>query len=125
MINSVRRKEFEYLLIKGKWIHSGSLSFKYLEIKDQNKIQGRFAFISSGKVLKKATERNLFKRRGRYIINKNKHTLKEGLIGGFFAKKGITELSFKELEKEILSLLKTAGALINTSVKQEQADRFN
>jgi len=70
-----------------------------------NKGTPKFSFVVSKKVAAKAVERNRIKRRGYEAINE---LLKKGFnkkSGVFFAKKGISKLTFKELKEEIKSLL--------------------
>ena len=56
---------FENILKKGKAYRSQHLLLKTLEIKNIKKSQ--FYFVVSGKIIKKAIKRNLFKRQGRHI----------------------------------------------------------
>lgn len=66
-----------------------------------------FYFVVSGKIIKKAVKRNLFKRRGRSITRTS--GAKDGCIGAFFAKKGAGALEFEDMKKEVLDLMKKAG----------------
>ncbi|MEI6296760.1 MAG: ribonuclease P protein component [bacterium] len=99
----IKKEYFEELLKKGKSAFSPLLSVKYLSNRQGKSI---FGFVISSKVAKKATERNLFKRRCRHIIKKNLPLIKDGLTLSFFAKPGVTKLSFAELENEITLLLR-------------------
>lgn len=107
---------FNDVLKKGKSYHSPHLSLKILNVRSStsnttsNTInKSSFYFVVSGKVIKKAVKRNLFKRRGRSIVRSS--GAKGGYIGAFFAKKGTGSLEFAELKKEILDLIKKAGIL--------------
>ena len=66
----------------------------------------RFAFVISTKIDKRATKRNLVKRRLREIIRLNLKNMKSGYDILIIAKKGIVEKSYQELEKELSYLLK-------------------
>jgi len=95
---------FENILKKGKVYHSPHLLLRVLEIENIKK--SRFYFVVSGKIIKKAVKRNLFKRQGKHTIRSIK--TKEGRIAVFFAKKGAGALEFAELKKEIISLIEKA-----------------
>ena len=69
-----------------------------------------FYFVVSGKIIKKANKRNLFKRRGRHITRSQK--TKDGNIAIFFAKKGAGDLEFNDFKVEILDLMQKSGILI-------------
>ena len=93
---------FPHILKGGKTTSSEHLSFRFVPTKAP---ESRFSFVVSGKISKKATERNLLKRRG-YVIIKNNNTLKKIPIAGvFFAKNGSTKLSYTALKQEINGLL--------------------
>lgn len=110
MQSKINREIFDNLLKKGKNTHSPLLSLRYMPILDNQPLSS-FSFVISGKIAKKATERNLFKRRGRHIIRKLKNKINNGFVGAFFAKSGSTKVSFSEIEKEIESLLAKSGIL--------------
>ncbi|MFQ5661670.1 MAG: ribonuclease P protein component [Candidatus Paceibacteria bacterium] len=95
---------FNEVLKKGKSYHSPHVSLKVLSVARSEK--SSFYFVVSGKVIKKAVKRNLFKRRGRSIARQS--GAKPGYVGAFFAKKGAGALEFAEFKAEILDLLKKA-----------------
>ena len=95
---------FENILKKGKAYRSQHLLLKTLEIKNIKKSQ--FYFVVSGKIIKKAIKRNLFKRQGRHITRCVK--TKNCCIAIFFAKKGTGDLKFAELKEEAFDLMKKA-----------------
>lgn len=68
-----------------------------------------FYFVVSGKIIKKANKRNIFKRRGSHIIRSC--NVKNGYTGVFFAKKGIHALEYVNFKQEILDLLKKSSIL--------------
>ena len=94
-------------------------SFKILNVLNRvsntTDSKSQFYFVVSGKIIKKAVKRNLFKRRGRSIAKSS--GAKPGYVGAFFAKKGAGELEFSELKEEILDLMKKAG-ILNKSINQ-------
>lgn len=111
MRTSAKREEFDILLKTRTVFNSPSLSLRVVKSTKSDKDLSRFSFVSSGKILKKAVDRNLFKRRGRHILRKLKDKLKNGHVGAFFVKKGLSELEFEGLEREIISLLGKSGIL--------------
>lgn len=68
-----------------------------------------FYFVVSGKIIKKAVKRNLFKRRGRHIARSQK--TKDGYIAIFFAKKGVGAMEHADFKAEILDLMEKADIL--------------
>ena len=72
--------------------------------------KSKFYFVVSGKIIKKAVKRNLFKRRGRHITKSAK--TKNGYIAVFFAKKGAGNLEYLDFKAEILDLIEKVGILI-------------
>ena len=95
---------FPEILKKGKCQHSPHMSIKILSASDIGK--SKFYFVVSGKIIKKAVKRNLFKRRGRSVARQS--VAKYGYIGVFFAKKGAGELKFTEFKTEALDLMEKA-----------------
>lgn len=111
MLNKERRltkKEVEETIKKGKSLQSPLLSFKYLI---NLKGDSRFAFVISSKISKSAVSRNLFKRRCRAIIKKNLDKIKDKGNFIFFAKKGILDRSYRELEGDLVGLLEKSKML--------------
>lgn len=90
----------------GKNISSEHFSFRF--VKTPGMRESRFSFVVSGKVSKKATERNLLKRRGYAIIQNNDALKQISVAGVFFAKSGATKLSYNDLKQEINDLLTRA-----------------
>lgn len=100
---------FPEVLKYGKGFHSLHMSIKALYIPKIDK--SVFYFVVSGKIIKKAVKRNLFKRRGRHITQSVK--TKDGYIAVFFAKKGAENLEYADYKAEILNLIQKSGILIN------------
>ena len=103
------KKLFPEVLKKGISSHSPHMSIKVLSVPDIGK--STFYFVVSGKIIKKAVKRNLFKRRGRHITRSVK--TKDGYIAIFFAKKGAGALEYEEFKSEILLLLEKAKLLVS------------
>lgn len=105
----IRKTEFPRDFRKGKTYHTPRT---VLFIAPQNKQDAtKYAFITPAKVSKKATERNLLRRRGYYAIQKIKTRIPKGYFCVFSFKKGCATLSYKEIEKEIHQLLASAHLL--------------
>lgn len=98
---------FGHVLKSGGSYHSPHLSLRALYMPDIRK--SAFYFVVSGKIIKKAVKRNLFKRRGRHITRSIK--TKDGYIAVFFAKKGAGALKFANFKAEVLDLMKKTGIL--------------
>lgn len=97
---------FPLVLKKGKTVSSEHFSFKFTPISGIQ--ESKFSFVVSGKISKKATERNLLKRRGYAMIKKIPALKKIPLAGVFFAKQGATKLSYGVFKKEVDELLTKA-----------------
>ncbi len=105
----VKRSIFPETLQRGKSAYSPFLSLKCLKRSDAR--ESKFSFVVSKAVAKKAVERNLLRRRGYSIIKDNQSKIKGSFTCIFFFKKEAINLSFKELEKDILFLLKKSDVL--------------
>ena len=105
----LKRKDFSSVFSRGKIFHSTLFTLRVFFGKEQGATPSRFSFVASAKVSKKATERNTFKRRGYAIIQKHKTKISSGYLCAFFLKKESAAAPFKELEKEIITVLKRAN----------------
>jgi ribonuclease P protein component len=76
---------------------------EYLSFRPDDRL-GKIVIIIGKKVIKLAVYRNKLKRRLREILRVHNVKYCSGII---YAKKGIEKLTYKELEKEILSLIKS------------------
>lgn len=56
-----------------------------------------------------AVGRNKIKRRAKNIIDNNKKTIQNGYDYVIIVRKGILELTYKDMEKELLKLIKSIG----------------
>lgn len=105
----IPRSSFLAVLRQGKSFHSTHFSLKI-----KRGIAGEedsFSFVISKKIIRTAVKRNVVKRRGYHVLRDVFGSIKKPYKGIFFVKKGAGELSFNELKKEILSLLKTANLI--------------
>jgi ribonuclease P protein component len=93
---------FPPILKGGKTTSSEHFSFRFMPVLRAQ--ESRFSFVVSGKISKKATERNLLKRRGYAVVKKNSALEKIPIAGVFFAKNGSTKLSYAALKQEISNL---------------------
>jgi len=100
---------FKEIFKRGKNYHSGFLGAKIFILKKGEK--ERFAFVVSKKIDKKASTRNLLKRRGYAIIKEFLPKIKTPVMVIFILKKGSEKLSFEEYKEEIEFILKKANLL--------------
>lgn len=94
---------FLNLFKKGKTIENSVFSLKVITGNQDN---FKVAVVVSKKVLKKATERNLLKRRFLSVVSQNKNSFfyKNSYI--FYPKKDSISVPYQELEKIILETIK-------------------
>jgi ribonuclease P protein component len=90
---------------KSRTLVSPNFRIRWLSVKNQN--TPRFGFIIPKKVVKKVTDRNVIKRRVKAILGKHIKNIKPYDIL-FFPKPGSIKIRFKDLEEELLSLLRKA-----------------
>lgn len=83
----------------------------YLKVLIDRQINSAFAFVVSGKVSKKATERNKLKRRARNITAKLLKDIKQNVCAAVFFKKEIIGKKFEEIRDELSALYKKAGMM--------------
>lgn len=110
MLSKKRRvtKDLIGQIIKnGRSFYSDHITLKFLT----SKSDALFGFVVPLKVGKNAVGRNLLKRRGRHIIRKYLTQIKNNQAYVIMFKFGSAQLSFKELESEILALFKKAYSL--------------
>ena len=110
MLPKTRRvtKDFIGKIIKnGRSFHSNHLTLKFLT----SPSNALFGFVVPLKVGRNAVGRNLLKRRGRHIIKKHLSQIKTNQAYVMMFKLGSLDISFKDLELEILSLFKKAQSL--------------
>lgn len=106
--NKVKSAVFTELFKKSRSYHSPHLTLRV--IIGSNK-ESFFSFVVPKSVSNKAVDRNLFKRRGYYVVSKNFDRIKRGFTCVFFVKKEAKNLDFNDFSVEILSLLNSAGVI--------------
>ncbi len=100
------RKDFEHLFAQGKTVHSSTFSLKFI---NNSSTENRFAVVVSTKVSKKATVRNLIKRRLREIIRRDLLPVIHGHYDiAFLTRSGIEKLSYNELRTFVSELCQKA-----------------
>ncbi len=108
-----KKKEFDYAFKKGRSVYSPFLLLKYVA---NNQPFSRFGIIVSNKVSKKATQRNLIKRRLREIIRSVQPEIKNGFdFVLIVSPKIINEkgkvLTYQSISESFLPLLKKIKVL--------------
>jgi len=106
----IERKYFTSLLSHSKKYHSPHFLL-FLASQDSKESQSKFSFSVSKKVAKRAIKRNLCRRRGYAVILKHLKEIKPGFFL-FFSFKKFPDTDFKNLETEILNLLRSTSVLI-------------
>ena len=107
----IRKKEFSYILLNTKRFNSTHLLLSIAGFEQEQEKLSRFAFSVSKKVAKRSVDRNRLRRRGYSIISKYISDIKSGYFFVFSFKKGSEKITFIDLEKEILELLKSCRML--------------
>jgi len=98
----LKNTDFARIMRRGRAIASGDFLLKYVKTDGS---QSRFGFMISAKVSKKATERNILKRRMREIIRGGSEIIGGGYDLVFIARKSALDLTFLELKSETIRLL--------------------
>lgn len=101
----VDRKSFTEIYKQGKTFFSQNIYLKTVYNCDKNT---SFSFVVSGKVSKKATERNKLKRRARHITKNLLEKIRKGVCVAVFFKKEIISKKYPEIKEELESLYKKA-----------------
>jgi len=119
-------RDFNLLLKHGAWLNSDNFSLRILDLgKNQNIVpakedkglfvkQLRIGFAVGLKISKSAVKRNRLKRQAREIVRlliKDKK-IKAGVYLLFVAKAGSLNLEHKQIESQVLELLKRARCLM-------------
>src|SRR3989338_10677856 len=98
-----KSKDFDLVYKKGRFFNTKFFGLKYAV---NNFPQIRIGFVDNTKVHKKATKRNLLKRRMREIIRLNLDKIKPGFDIVLTARTGAWELEYKTIEENIIFILK-------------------
>ena len=102
------REEIKQILRKGSMVRERYFSLRCLK---NNLPFSRFGFVVSAKVSRKASARNLLKRRSRDIIRKKLPSIEKGHDFLFIFSPPAAEIGFSELEKELSAALRTKFSL--------------
>ena len=104
-----KRKEFAYLYNNGKAEHSKHITLVYLPTKNRPLKIG----FSVAKKIGKAHTRNLVKRRMRACVRQFTSSMLDNYNVVFICKSGIDEISIKDMESQIKTLIAKAGLFRN------------
>jgi ribonuclease P protein component len=113
----LNKESFQKVLKEGVFMHSTGFYLKFLGpaspgLRGTNIPLSMFAFVVPNKVKKTSVGRHLIKRRASAVVEKHLSSLKPGLSIIIFAKKDVSTLPYKEIEVEIMELLKKAKLVI-------------
>lgn len=103
-IHRVDKDLGQEIFTKGKVFHG---DFLYLKVYSKPGL-ARFSVVIPKKVARSAVVRNKFKRRINAVLSSLIIRISPNVVGLFFAKKNISEASFKELYRDIENILKKA-----------------
>ena len=98
----LKKKDFENVFKKGKFINNKFLYFKIIQNNQKN---SRFGISISKKITKKAVDRNKIKRQIRNIIKQKIPFIKKNIDLVIISKKEINEKSFTQIEENINQIL--------------------
>ena len=101
---------FTQVLEKGRSWHCPSLSLRVMKLADPA-AASKFSFFTPKKAVKLAVARNLLKRRGNAAIERLYPSVKPGVAGVFFYKKGADLLSAEEIARDVALVLRNAGLI--------------
>ena len=104
-----KRKEFAYLYSNGVAKHTQHITLVYLPVKNRILKVG----FSIGKKIGKAHTRNLIKRRMRACVREFIPNMLDNYNVVFICKKGIDEITFDTIKKEVYTLIEKAGLFKN------------
>lgn len=105
--NRLTKKEVDFVLKKGKTYKQGFLLLKIFRRKDF--LFPCFSVIVPVKVAKKSTKRNKIKRQIRESLRKKICSIKGGFCGIIMALPEALGKNYKEIDREVEKLLKTAN----------------
>ena len=102
---------------EGAFVHSPNFYLRFLDkngspSSPQVVLPSLFGFVVPVKVKKTSVGRHLVKRKMSAVVENALLDTKPGLSVIIFAKNDVSKLSYSEIEKEILELLRKAGILI-------------
>ena len=103
------KTEIPALLRAGRSLSHDGLSLRYRQVgagPSGRAAPSRFAFVVSGKKVKRAVDRNLTKRRARSIVRKHLAEIKSGFEAMIFLDDSFRTLAFAAAEEKLVSLLR-------------------
>lgn len=106
--NRLEKKYFKQTFTKGKRFPCVYFNIFY---KESGEEEVKIGFVVPSSVAKKAVLRNKIKRRAREILRMLLNDFKNPYLIVFLFKKDVLKLSFKELKKEIESVLSYSGLI--------------
>jgi ribonuclease P protein component len=102
----INRELFAEVLARGNSFHTEFFSLRLLRMNPDSREKGRFSFVVSKKVSKKAVVRNRIRRRGYAAVrNLGKHSV-PAIAAGIFVKKGAVGLDIAAFQGDLAALLK-------------------
>ena len=104
----LKKDEIREIIARGRGSSSSTTSIRFIH-RDGLSV---FAFVVSTKVSGSAVMRNKIKRRLRHIIKKYYSNIVSGYCVVIFAQRKAATTLFRELEKDILYLLRSHGIVI-------------
>jgi ribonuclease P protein component len=105
----INKSDFEKVYRFGAFFSFNNI---YLKVRENKGTETRVGFSVGIKFSKKAVERNRLKRQLRAIVGKNKENIKKGWdIVIMVKKEGKTKLDSRELEKNVIGVLKKSNLI--------------
>jgi len=113
-------KDFEILMKEGRFVNGSLISLKIWKIEPEkypnkaySKEDLKLGFVVSTKIDKRAVVRNRLKRQMREVVRLllKQNKLKVGFFGLFMAKKEMVGREYKEIEKDVIDVLRKSKIL--------------
>ncbi len=101
-----KKSDFDKLTKSPNKFYSNNFVLRFVK---NDKDISCFAVVTSKKISLKAVIRNKIRRRVYEVIRLNMNNFKKGFNVIIFVKKGVLEIEYQELEKELLYIFKKAG----------------
>ena len=104
-----RKKDFDLILKSKLKFYSKNFVLRYTR---NGLDKSRFCVVVSKKISKRAVDRNRIRRRMYEILRTNYDKIKIGFDFMIFAKSGALTAGFKEMQEELIDLLKKSRTLL-------------
>lgn len=114
-----KTKEIEHVWKRGRSFFAPTIQCKIVAVSDPA-APTKIAVVIGTKVDKRAVRRNLWKRRTREILRAHIAEIMPGLDIVVSAKKGAVDVSFADMEKMLVGLLRSARVLRHDGVTKAQ-----